>query len=337
VRKSFSESPHIKPGTEIISINSEKMDQILNKMYPQISAERLYFKNAKVEVISFPRLYWQVYGKQDQYELEFLFQGKIIKESVPAVRLIEDFEMKRTEVLSAQMKLMFLDSVAYLNPGDFGGDEHKFQQFIDSSFQKIREKDVKNLVIDLRNNKGGDNAFSDYMVSYFANKPFQWNSSFTIKTSRILKNQTLKNNDTTSAYFKAILHHEDGAIYPYYFEPYHPQPLEKRFTGQVYVLVNRQSHSQSAVTAAQIQDYKFGTIVGEETGDYPSLYASQFQYPLPRTGIPVKVSKGYMVRVNGSEAKRGVIPDIVIKDHLLDENDEILAGLLDIIKQQSRK
>ena len=94
------------------------------------------------------------------------------------------------------------------------------------------------------------------------------------------------------------------------------------------MLSNRQSHSQSAVTAAQIQDYGFGIIVGEETGDYPSLYASQFQYTLPTTGIPVKVSKGRIVRVNGSAEEEGVIPDIFIKDYLLDEKDEILEGLL---------
>ena len=97
------------------------------------------------------------------------------------------------------------------------------------------------------------------------------------------------------------------------------------------MLINRQSHSQAAVTAAQIQDYKFGTLVGEETGDYPSLYASQFQYTLPNTGIPVKVSKGYIVRVNGSTKEEGVIPDVYIQDHLLDEKDEILEGLLEKI------
>lgn len=46
-------------------------------------------------------------------------------------------------------------------------------------------------------------------------------------------------------------------------------------------------------------------------------------------GIPVKVSKGYIVRVNGSTEEQGVLPDVFIKDHLLDENDEILDGLLE--------
>ena len=89
-----------------------------------------------------------------------------------------------------------------------------------------------------------------------------------------------------------------------------------------------EAHSQSAVTASQIQDYNFGEIVGEETGEYPSLYASVFRYKLPNSGIEVQVSKGYIVRVNGSTAERGVIPDIYIKDYLLDEEDEILEGLL---------
>ncbi|MEO1487583.1 MAG: peptidase S41, partial [Bacteroidota bacterium] len=68
--------------------------------------------------------------------------------------------------------------------------------------------------------------------------------------------------------------------------------------------------------------------VGEETGDFPSLFASIFQFTLPNSGIPVTVSKGYIVRVNGSKKKEGVIPDILIKDYLLDEKDEILDGLL---------
>ena len=99
-------------------------------------------------------------------------------------------------------------------------------------------------------------------------------------------------------------------------------------------MINRQSHSQSAVAAAQIQDYQWGTIVGEETGDYPSLYASIFQYKLPNTGIPVNISKGYIVRVNGSTKEQGVIPDIFIKDHLLDGQDEILNGLLHRINEK---
>jgi C-terminal processing protease CtpA/Prc len=93
-------------------------------------------------------------------------------------------------------------------------------------------------------------------------------------------------------------------------------------------LVNRQSYSQSTVTAAQIQDYGFGQVVGEETAEHPNLFASIFTYELPKTGIRVDVPKGKIQRVNGVDDNKGVIPDILIADHLLDEEDEILEGLL---------
>ncbi|TBW30015.1 S41 family peptidase [Gramella sp. KN1008] len=335
VRKNWSANDNIKAGSEILSINGRSIKEILSEIYPQISAERPYFKKAKLELFSFPRYYWQVFGKQDNFQVEILSNGTAGKYSLDAIDVIEDYETKRTEIISPEMKLEFMGAVAYLNPGGFGGDENRYKKFIDSAFTQINAGNSRDLIIDLRNNPGGDDAFSDYMVSYIADKDFKWNSRFTLKTSEILKEHGRKKSDTTTAYWQSILTHKNGEIYDYVFDAYEPQVPEKRFKGNVYVLVNRQSHSQSAVTAAQIQDYGFGTIVGEETGDYPSLYASIFQYELPETGIPVHISKGYIVRVNGSEKQEGVIPDIHIRDHLLDENDEILNGLLRRLEEKN--
>ena len=328
VRKNFSDNLGIRMGSEIVSINGIAIEDILIKIYPHISAERIYLKNAKIESYSFPRLYWQVFGRQDTFEVEIKDLENIKTYLIKAVHLIDGYESKRAEVLNSTKEFKFIDSIAYLNPGPFGGDEIEYQKFIDAAFIKTKEQKCKVLILDLRNNGGGNDSYSDYLVSYIADTPFQWNSRLSIKTSEFLKDHTRKYNDTTDSYFKNILEHKNGEVYDVNFENYQPKDASKRFNGMVYVLVNRQSHSQSAVTAAQIQDYKFGTIVGEETGDYPTLFASQFQYSLPNTGIVVKVSKGQIVRVNGSEKQEGVIPDIVIKDHLLDEEDEILNGLL---------
>lgn len=329
IRKNFSLNPDIKIDSKIISINGKSMDEILSKIHPQISAERTYLKNAKLETYSFPRYYWQVFGQKDSFSVH-IQEGESIKTYIiKSVSLIEDYEKKRDEILNAKMSLQFFESAAYINPGDFSGHEATYQSFIDSVFVSVNESKTKNLILDLRNNKGGDNSFSDYLVSYIADKPFKWNAQFTIKTSKFLKEHTRAHNDTTDVYFQNILSHKDGEIYDYTFDEYLPQDKQKRFEGDVYVLVNRQSHSQSAVTAAQIQDYDFGTIVGEETAEFPSLHASQFQYTLPNTGINVKVSKGYIVRVNGSKKLEGVLPDIQIQDHLLDDKDEILERLLD--------
>ena len=335
VRKNLSDNNEIKIGSELLSINNQPITEILDKIYPQVSAERLYFKLAKIELFSFPRLYWQVFGEVTDFEVQIRQDEQIQKYELNSISVIEGFETKRNEVFSNTRELRFLDETAYLKPGNFGGEEQKYQHFIDSSFNEINKFNLPVLIIDLRNNTGGDDPFSDYLVSYIADRPFKWHSEFTLKTSAILKQHVRENYDTTIAYWQSILNHEDGSIFPFEYEEYNPQPEEIRYSGKVYVLVNRQSHSQSAVTAAQIQDYGFATIVGEETGDFPSLYASQYSYNLPVTGIEVKLSKGYIVRVNGSKKAEGVIPDIYIKDHLLDENDEILEGLLELLEDKN--
>ena len=331
VRKNFSNNKDIKIGAEVLSVNGRPMGKILQALYPHVSAERMYFKLAKMEFYSFPRLYWQVFGQEDEFNVEIRTDGITKKYVLKAINLIQDYENKREEVLNAQMKLDFIASTAYLNPGSFGGDEMKYRTFIDSAFATILEMKSKNLIIDLKNNSGGNDPFSDYLISYIADRPFSWSSAFSLKTSLLLKDHARNNNDTTSRFFQEILNRPNGEVFEYRFDDYQPQAPEKRFKGKVYVLVNRQSHSQSTVAASQIQDYKFGTIVGEETGEYPSLYASQFKYPLPNTNIVVSVSKGHMIRVNESTKQEGVIPDILIKDHLRDEKDEILEGLLKMI------
>jgi len=328
VRKNYSEE-EISIGSELKSINGQDISEIVEKIFPQISAEREYFKLAKLEFFTFPRYFWQVFGEVKEFKVEIEKNGQTKVFSLPAVNLIEGFEMKRSEFYLDNQDLRFYEKTAYLNPGPFSGDEASFKAFIDSSFVEISKNNPENLILDFRNNTGGDDSFSDYLVSYIADRPFKWNSAFFLKTSAILKKDILANRDTTSSFWKEALIRENGEIYPYDFGFYEPQPNEKRFSGHVYVLVNRQSYSQSAVTAAQIQDYDFGTIVGEETGEYPSLIASVFYVTLPNTGIIVQISKGYIIRVNGSEKEEGVIPDVFFRDHLLDEEDEILKGLLE--------
>lgn len=328
IRANHSTQSSIAKGAELVKINGQPINDVLKNIYPLISAERLYFKNAKLEIYTFPRYYWYAYGQQDSFTVTVSDKHAETQHTVKAINVFDEFEAKKDEILSAQQKLKFFDTVAYLNPGHFSGDETKYQQFIDTAFSKINGNGSKNLIIDLRNNGGGNDSFSDYLVAYIADKPFKWHATFSLRTSELLKQDTKANRDLTMPYWRSIMDNKTGSQYEYHFDEYQPVSPKKRYQGKVYVLINRHSHSQAAVTAAQIQDYGWGIVVGEETGDYPTLYASQFQYSLPITGITVKISKGYIVRVNGSKKQQGVIPSIAIKDHLLDKTDEILTTLL---------
>lgn len=330
IRKNWSSNKEIKIGSELKSINGKSIEEILNRIYQQIPAERKYFKNAQLESFSFPRFYWQVFGQEKIFEVVVQQNEGRKTYKLNSIKA-EDYETVRREfdVIKLGWKYEQLqNSIAYLRPGQFGGDLDKYKKFIDSAFVEVHKNKLSNLIIDLRNHPGGDDPFGDYLVSYFADKPFKWNSKFVLKTSALLKEHTRKKSDTTKAYAKSILSHKNGELYEYDMRFHQPQSMEKRYKGKVFVLVNRHSYSQSTVTAAQIQDYGFGTIVGEETAEYPNLHASLFEYQLPKTGIVVKVPKGKIFRVSGIDNGKGVIPDVIIKEEPTSDKDEILEGLL---------
>lgn len=336
IRKNLSTNDALIVGHEIISIDKKPIAEILKMLYPHVSSEREYSKKAKIEFWSFPRLFYQAFSTKEEWTIQIRSSNKEVSEMVAKAITVIDYETKRKgELVNPQRTFKYFGKTAYLNPGGFGSSEpngeSQFKQFIDSTFSDMKIRGSQNLIIDLRNNPGGHNAYSDYLIGYFATKPFKWYAQFSLKTSRILKKQTRLQSDTTDNYSRAILSHADGTIFKYEFESHNQVEPLKRFQGNIYVLINRQTYSMAAVTAALIQDYKFGKIVGEETGDTPSLYASQFSYQLPKTGITVKVPKGYIVRPNGDKKLKGVEPDIEVQDHLLDDNDEILRTLLNVI------
>ncbi|MEH6408361.1 MAG: S41 family peptidase, partial [Leeuwenhoekiella sp.] len=318
------------------SINGQAIYEIINRIYPQLAGERDYFKNAKVEFWSFPRLFWQLYGEQSSFIVEIKEDDNVYQYVINSIPAADFEQQKDAEVLDEHRNFRFLDQVAYLKPGPFNTDASNskqiFRDFIDAAFRQINEKKTKTLIIDLRNNGGQIDSCSDYLISYFATKPFKWYSKLSIKTSQELKDQTLLASDPADVFYKAILDHRNGETFDYSYDYAQPETGENKFTGKVYILINRQTYSMAAVAAATIQDYNFGTLVGEETGDIPTLYGSQFSYLLPNTGVKVKAPKAYIIRPNGDEKLEGVIPDILVKDHLLDEKDEILDCLLQIVK-----
>ena len=337
IRKNWSTNDDILIGDELLAINNRPIQEVFENIYPQISAERLYFKNAQLVAFTLPRYYWLVFGEKDEFQVQIKHKDSMYTHTLKAVKAMDGYEMKRDDILKPDSQFKHLsDDTAYLRPGKFGGEIENYRRFIDSAFGELTTKKVKNLIIDLRNNPGGDDAFGDYLVSYIADRPFKWSSNFKLKSSALLKENVRQTKDTTERYWRSVLTHKTGEIYRYDFGSYQPQPSYKRYKGSVYVLVNRQSYSQATVTAAQIQDYGFGKLVGEETAEFPNLYASIFSYQLPKTGITVDVSKGKIERVSGVDTQKGVVPDMIIKDNFTFDKDHILEEIHRKIRQKTK-
>jgi C-terminal processing protease CtpA/Prc len=257
--------------------------------------------------------------------------------------------------MDVKREFRFIDGIAYLKPGPFYNvsgssyfDTTAFDDLLASAFAQIRTRNSRQLILDLRNNPGGESFFSDRLVAYFATKPFHFASKFYLRTSRVSKESfsrdvppLLKGAPPTIArevqrQLDAVLSHEDGERFEFPIPEYPAHPETRRFTGDVYVLINRHSYSNATTTAALLQDYGFGVLVGEETADLPTSYASVSSFTLARTKLRVTYPRSYFVRPSGDRQVRGVVPDYAVDQDLFTREDEILRFAVQRAKSQTR-
>ena len=99
------------------------------------------------------------------------------------------------------------------------------------------------------------------------------------------------------------------------------------------MLVDRHSYSNAVTFAAMVQDYGFGMIIGEETADLATTYGAMESFTLPNSGVSVGFPKAHIIRPNGDESVRGVLPDITIPSPVIfGEGDVVLAATLAIVE-----
>lgn len=349
IKANFSGNSLIENNDEILALNNKSMEELLEDMYQYVPGPTEYYKNSRIEQITFSRLYWFCYEPCDTFQMTIRKKNgeeiELALEAIPG-KEFEEKNRKEASMFRPYREFYMIDDVAYLHPGGFLNansnfdmrdpktfDNTEFRHFIDSAFTVFREADARNLIIDLRYNPGGDNSFSDYMVAYFASKPFSFSSGFTIRTSQITKDFWKQVSDTSLNELKErILSHANGETFETDVPFYEPVKNSLRFQGKVYVLINRYSYSNTASVAAIIQDYKFGKIIGEETAEIVSSYGATHKFILPNTKWSVTFPKAFIQRPNGDISQRGVIPDYKIADNLFTVEDEVLEYTLELIK-----
>lgn len=352
VNENYSANTSINEHDEVLSIDGKPINEFLHVFYENMSGPSEYYINSQIEGTGLPRLYWLFKGEKKSFRLEIKkTNGSISHQSVHAMaaREYEDKINAQVPEEKDERTFQFLNEQAVLlTPGGFinlksdidlnspeAFDNTEFCHFIDSAFTSFKQKGIEHLIIDLRDNLGGDNSFSDYMIAYFANTSFSMASKMQMKTSQHTKNiwEKLENPEVQSIK-KQIMSLENGTRFDVDLQQYQPHPEAKKFKGSVYVLVNRYSYSNAAMTACIIQDYGFGKIVGEETADEVSSYGSIHRIDLANTKFRVYYPKSFFVRPNGDPTPRGVVPNHIVLDDDFTDKDEILEYTLKLIESK---
>ena len=342
VSENHSAQSEIKPSAQILAINDISMSELLPKLRLYSSADTDRMFGGFLEFYMGMYL-WLELGEQNQYQLAIKQDEQQSVVTVNAITL----EQQKASVASQGETLnldwqrtatILNDELAYLRPGPFFHtdsqakdiwDNSAFKSFINESFEQFKQQQAQAVLIDLRNNPGGDNSFSDLMMQWIADKPFKFASDFKVKVSeafkqandnRLLTAEQKASNKAAVQYQKAYQHKPNGTVFDFelpMIEP-HPQAIKV----PVYILINRHSYSNAVTVAAMAQDYGFAQIIGEETTDLATTYGAMEHFKLGGTGIEVAFPKAFIVRPSGDNTIRGVVPDIAIDTPMVESADD---------------
>ena len=335
----------VRPGDELVALDGWPAAEWVERLGRYVSAERPYFAHAQLETF-LPRLLWLDRGPSDSFEVT-LHRGGADTTFALAARDALAVEQTKAEWEAAPRERearVLQDGVAYLRPGPFyaageGESLATFEAFVDGAFRQFVEAAATDLVLDLRGNPGGDNSWSDPMVAWFADRPFRFTSDYRVRASaetrRVLEGLAAEYpGGVSEQMLDAMRDRADGERLAFVIPEVEPR-ADSSFDGRVWALVDRTSFSNATAVAAVVQDYGFGTVLGEETSDLPTSYASSAQFTLPRTGLVVTYPKGYFVRPSGDEAVRGVVPDHRIERPAVPtEGDVVLEAAVEHVRSQ---
>ena len=308
--ENLSTNKVIPLGSEVIAINGISITKIKDFILSTISADG-YNLNYKTRMASkgFTYYYHTLFGINDKYQITYLSKAKraVLKLSLSELIAAPNFKNKFNEEDPLSLKIYSNQDIAVIKIGTFSFYDKLdyFKNFIDRSFQKINDKKITNVIIDLRGNQGGDPYCSAYLLRAISDK--------------------------------SIVYYADDQNYPDLLKP--QPPLNFNLKAKPYILIDGLGFSSTGHFAALVKYHDIGLFVGEELGSTYSCNAVQKNITLNNTKLFLQVAqKTVDVKVDPNlfSKKKGIIPDIEIKrtlNSILSENDETLNHVLKILNQ----
>ncbi|OCA79831.1 peptidase S41 [Chryseobacterium contaminans] len=343
---------NIQPGTEILSINHIPIADYIKKYRNLISSDGY---NTTFQPYFLKDLFFSYYtaenGLSNKATLETLYKGEkhtytLSRESKSDSDLEKDKEMnKRTQERklndyvassnSYNRSFKFLDkdsTIAYIKVKSFSREYS--DEFYKKTFAKIKNAKSEYLIIDVRNNYGGSLYEINNLYSYLSDKPFTLikpsqvtSKDIPLRTNYFRKSSPLdyaiKSLSYPSYFFAQAFstYKKDGKVF-YKMKADKPtKPNKGAFHGKVFVLINGGSFSASSIITAKLKNDKRATLVGEETGgandgtvagfySYQKLPNSEIRFPIGLLLV--------QPNIDFSDTKKGVVPDVEVKESLQD-------------------
>lgn len=317
----------IARGDRVLSVNGVSADSIINAMMPFVSGERPHFRISRIDAM-FPALFQMLFAS-DNYEVEFQPAGskKVLSHTFPATTWSE---IKRrcpsTKTSTKHDSYSYtIDSINNVAVMDFRGfyGEKQMEQFTDSMFADLSAKNISNLIIDIRNNGGGNSGVGDVLLRYISPEPFMQMDKVLIRITPL----TSKLMGEAGAEPMFIFQEADTAQY------IKPRALQEgHYTGNVYLLTSNKTFSSAGSFAWAFKECGMGKVIGEETGGMNVCYGDILRYSLPISKLNAYISfkRFWQLRADENDI-HGTLPDIQVPA------SEALDAAMKLVKKNKRK
>jgi hypothetical protein len=354
----------IVPGAEILELNGKPARDIERQILPYLTSDGHSETLKQYELTNgFMYYYAEFVGQPKWFQLRLRIPGDELDKlaTVPALNLddIHKINEKRNLSLQSVPKTKPLhfrinsEKIAVLTIHSFDDDDisaarQHFRSFIRSAFDSIKQQGVNDLVIDIRNNGGGDDYNASYLYSFLTDTAFKYYDRVEVTSDKKLS--FLRHTDKPLLFRLFRLFVKSDPDFPsrhlwtYSRALRVQQPNPASFRGEVFVLINGGSFSATSEFAALADFHKRAVFIGEETGgNYQGDNSGlELILTLPNTHIRVRIPQmKYVLAVDHARmAGRGIMPNYTIlpgiKDFLTGKDPEE-EFTLDLIQKKNCK
>ncbi len=292
--------------------------------------------------------------KLEKYFSYYLFMGYGFTDSISlginrnGNELTKSIKLSKRKETVNEKKYSFnyiSDTIGMLKINSFSGIHKKrYLHFLDSVFADVKIKGVNNLLIDVRNNGGGNSYYGALLLSYINVEKYRFNQKYFIKTSKPEKKYLRKRFIKwylyplyPIAYFfkmgRILFFQKNGTITELKLEDEHLQPVENSFSGNVFVLTSANTYSAAADFVVAFRYAERGLIVGEAIGQPFCGFIDKIRVDLPNSKLigGVSFKKYKYIGANENNCHQGLKPDINIDYEENMEEDKLNEKLAKMI------
>lgn len=330
-------------GTFITSVNGKSVPELLGTLYEFMSLDG--YSNGVNEIrlsYSFPFIFRNIYGIAERYTV-----GYIDGNGMPEEKSIPSFKPRSRED-SAKGKIKKIDKVEKSvarksrkkakrtlleNARSFRIDSasragileintftngYRLPSFYKKTFRSLKANNIKNLVVDIRDNGGGNLRNYILLTRYLRKTPFKVADSVIAVTHKMPSHRYVEAAFLNDLYMMLTSWKKrDGYYHFTFFERHRYKPRQKNhYNGDVYVITSGQTFSAATLFTSAMKGQPDCTVVGEETGGGAygnnGMLIPNLTLPNSRVRVTLPLFR-IVIDKNRENNGRGILPDVEVR------------------------